>query len=102
MHERDSHLRIHVETYAGYRADESPRAFVLGTRRIEVVEEPDRWLDSQHRYFKVRGDDAHIYILRYDVPSDAWELTLFSAGGREGGCRPPEGVSRRGSYCVTS
>jgi len=82
MGERDSHLRLHVETYAGHRADESPRAFVLGARRVEIVEELDRWLDPQHRYFKVRGDDGDTYILPYDVPSDAWELTLFSAGGR--------------------
>jgi hypothetical protein len=82
MGERDSHLRIHVVTYAGYRADESPRAFSLGARRVEIVEELDRWLDPEHRYFKVRGDDGDTYILRYDVPSDAWEVTLFSASGR--------------------
>jgi hypothetical protein len=82
MGERDSHLRLHVETYAGHRADESPRAFSLGARRVEIVEELDRWLDPEHRYFKVRDDDGDIYILRYDVPSDAWELTLFRAGGR--------------------
>jgi len=33
---------------------------------------------------KVRGDDGDVYILRHDVPSDAWELTLFSAGGGVG------------------
>ena len=82
MYEHDSPLRIHVETYAGHRADEAPRAFVLGARRITVAEELDRWLDPRHRYFKVRGDDGDIYILRHDVPSDAWELTLFSAGAR--------------------
>jgi hypothetical protein len=90
MGERDSHLRIHVETYAGHRADEAPRAFVLGTRRIAVAEELDRWLDPQHRYFKVRGNDGDIYILRYDVPSDAWELTLFSPVGAGRACRPPD------------
>jgi hypothetical protein len=75
-------LRIRVESYAGHRADEAPRAFVLGTRRITVAEELDRWLDPRHRYFKVRGDDGDTYILRYDVPTDTWELTLFSAGAR--------------------
>ena len=69
-----------METYAGYRA-EYPRAFVLGTRRVVVEEELDRWLDPQHRYFKVRGDDGDVYILRHDVPSDDWELILFNAGG---------------------
>jgi hypothetical protein len=81
MEGRASLLRIHVETYAGYRADESPRAFSLGARRVMVAEEIERWLDPQHRYFKVRGDDGDTYILRHDVPSDGWELTLFNAGG---------------------
>lgn len=61
---------------------EAPRAFVLGARRITVAKELDRWLDPEHRCFKVRGDDGDIYILQYGVPSDACELTLFSAGGR--------------------
>ena len=82
MGERDTLLRVAVGTYAGHRPDEAPRAFSLGTRRVVVAEELDRWLDPEHRYFKVRGDDGDIYILRYDVPSDAWELTLFSAGER--------------------
>jgi hypothetical protein len=82
--ERDPLLRVAAEAYAGQRADESFRAFVLGTWRITVAEELDRWLDPERRYFKVRGDDRDIYILRYDVPSDAWERTLFSAGGRGG------------------
>ena len=80
--ERDTLLRVAIEAYAGKRADESPRAFVLGKRRITVAEELDRWLDPEHRCFRVRGDDGDIYTLRYDVPNDAWELTLVSAGGR--------------------
>lgn len=84
MEGRDPLLRIHVETYAGYRADESPRAFALGARRVVIAEVLDRWLDPEHRYFKVRGDDGDTYILRHDVPSDGWELILFNAGGGRG------------------
>jgi hypothetical protein len=77
-------LRVSVECYAGHRGEESPRAFAIGERRIRVEEELDRWLDPEHRYFKVRGEDGHVYILRHDVPSDRWEMTLFSAAGGRG------------------
>ena len=55
---------INVECYAGYRAEETPVRFYLGERCIEVTEVIDRWLDPAHRYFKLRGDDHGIYILR--------------------------------------
>ena len=73
-------MAIRVESYAGQRAEESPRRFHLGEREIAVVEIIDRWLDPEHSYFKVRGDDAGIYILRYDRSLDAWEMTLFDSG----------------------
>jgi hypothetical protein len=42
-----------------------------------VVEILDRWLAPDHRYFKVRGDDGAIYIIRHDVAGGYWELTMF-------------------------
>jgi len=42
----------------------------------------DRWLAPEHRYFKVRGDDGGVYILRQDVAKDIWEMTLFDSGTR--------------------
>jgi hypothetical protein len=74
-------LTLRVECHAGYRGEESPLRFHIGTRTIEVVEVIDRWLSPEHRYFKVLGDDEGVYILRYDTSSDLWELTLFDARG---------------------
>ncbi len=71
---------IRVECYAGYRGEETPRRFHLGTRRVEVLDVLDRWLAPDHRYFKVMGDDGDTYILRHDVEHDRWELTLFNRG----------------------
>lgn len=71
-------LAIHVECYAGHRGDETPRALIIGERHIEVVEILDRWLAPDHRYFKVRGDDGDMYIVRHGIAADAWELTMFS------------------------
>ncbi|MPZ18903.1 MAG: hypothetical protein GEV06_13460 [Luteitalea sp.] len=73
----DPLIQLHVECYAGHRGEETPRRFYLGERAIEVVEVLDRWLDPDHRYFKVRGNDGDLYILRHDVSTFTWELTLF-------------------------
>jgi hypothetical protein len=70
-------MKLRVECYAGYKGEETPRAFHLGDRRVEVKEVLDQWLAPDHRYFKVRGDDGGLYILRHDGPTDTWELTLF-------------------------
>lgn len=74
---------VRVECYAGHRAEESPRRFFIGKRKIEVREVIDRWLDPNHSYFKVRGDDNGIYILCYDPHADDWEMALFNSGTRD-------------------
>jgi hypothetical protein len=71
---------VRVDCYAGYRAEESPQRFFIGTREIQVTEIIDRWLDPRHSHFKVRGGDGGIYILRYDHDSDTWELVLYNSG----------------------
>lgn len=70
-------LAVQVESYAGHRGEQTPRAIVLGDRRIAVVSTLDQWLAPDHRYFKLRGDDGHTYIVRHDVVSQCWELTMF-------------------------
>lgn len=75
----DRPLRVEVACYSGYRGEEAPRRFTLGRRAVEVADVLDRWLAPDHRYFKVRGDDGGIYILRYDATAGTWGLTLFDA-----------------------
>ncbi|HEX2492553.1 MAG TPA: hypothetical protein VHK24_02170 [Steroidobacter sp.] len=70
---------LRVECYAGYRGEQEPRRFWLGERPVAVREILDRWLAPEHRYFKVRSDDASVYILRHDTLADRWELTLFQS-----------------------
>lgn len=74
-------MRVRVECYEGHRGQETPRRFFLGARAVEVSEVVDRWLAPDHRYFKVTGDDGSIYILRHDVESGGWDLTLFDSSG---------------------
>ena len=72
-------MRVGVECYAGWRAEETPRALTLGERRVNVVEVIDRWLAPDHRYFKLRGDDGATYIVRHDAERDEWELTVYTS-----------------------
>jgi hypothetical protein len=69
---------LNVECYSGYRGEETPRRFWLGTRRITVASVLDRWLAPDHRYFKLLGDDEAQYILRHDPVADRWELIYYN------------------------
>ncbi|HEY6004664.1 MAG TPA: hypothetical protein VIV57_17450, partial [Anaeromyxobacter sp.] len=70
-------MDVKVDCYAGYRGEETPQRFEIDGRRVEVVEVIDRWLGPDHRYFKVRGDDGALYLLRHDEPADRWELKML-------------------------
>jgi hypothetical protein len=70
-------IEIKVECYAGYRVEETPRSIRFQSRKIEIKKILDRWLDPDHRYFKIRGDDEAIYIIRHDMNSWIWELTFY-------------------------
>jgi hypothetical protein len=67
-------MALKVDSYAGYRGDETPRRLEVDGRRVEVVEVIDRWFGEDHSYFKVRGEDGNVYLLRHDESRDRWEL----------------------------
>jgi len=70
-------MAVRVECRATNRGEESPLAFYLADRRLAVVEVLDRWPGRDHRYFKVRAEDGAVYILRCDLKTEEWDLTLF-------------------------
>ena len=74
-------MKIHVDCYAGYRGEETPRFIILADNKIEVARVLDRWLAPDHRYFKILGDDEATYIIRHDSVSGLWELVLYRAAG---------------------
>lgn len=75
------HFEITVETADAAPYGSVPRRVRLGSRDICVAEVVDEWPSSDHRYFKVRGDDGGLYILRHDLSENAWSLTLFDQTG---------------------
>jgi hypothetical protein len=73
-------MKIRVLCYEGYKEQETPRAFLLGETRLEVVEVLDRWRGEDHEYFKLTASDGNRYILRRDRVREEWEITLFTIG----------------------
>jgi hypothetical protein len=89
-------MRVHVERDAGDVDVQKLKRFRFDGRRIEVIENLDRWFGADYVYFKVRGDDGNLYILRLDEACDAWELTMFQSPPAEafaiaGTARRPHG-----------
>jgi hypothetical protein len=67
-------LRIYVDAYAGYRANERPRQFCLDEDVFKIEEVEDRWYDPNAEYFKVRTVDGKRYLLRCDAQTSEWSL----------------------------
>ncbi len=72
---------IEVDSYAGYKGEESPRAVLYQEKRYEVAEVLDRWyeggLDPQavrHNYFKIKAETGEIFLIRYTPRYEAWTL----------------------------
>jgi len=75
--------KIRVLCCEGYRAEETPRAFLLGGRRVEVVRVLDRWRGEDREYVKLDGSDGARYILRYDRAKDEWEIQMMESPAAE-------------------
>jgi hypothetical protein len=73
-------MQVQVETYSGYGGIEVPRRFRLDGREIEAVDTLDQWYGRHDRYFKVRGADGNLYILRFDELRTEWKLVMFQRG----------------------
>jgi len=77
-------MRVRVETYVD-RGVEKPRRIHFDSRQIEIAENIDQWHGADYRYFKVRGSDGNLYLLRLDEVRADWELTMYQRFDR----RPP-------------
>jgi hypothetical protein len=72
-------MRVEVICYSGYKGDERPLRFRVGSQDYVVEELLDQWYGPQEVYFKVRASDGNVYILRRrsSVPEGEWSLESF-------------------------
>ena len=76
-------MRIQVVCHAEHTSD-GPQRFVLGEQTIEVDDLVDRWYGDVADYFRVRGRDGHLYVLKHVRAYDRWELNAFTRRGSRG------------------
>lgn len=81
MNESTKPIQVKVECYAGYKGEQTPRKFFLWEQELEVKEVIDQWLTPELRYFKIRANDGAEYILRNDMQTHEWELSVYSKYG---------------------
>ena len=73
-----SEEKVRVMAYSGNRGEETPRALVLGGKRIEVIEIQESWIEegiedrTTKRFFKVKGSDGEIHKIFYDEKTAQW------------------------------
>jgi hypothetical protein len=72
-------MHVRVQTGIGHRGMPMPRRLQFGRHFIDIVGTIDQWHGADHRYVKIRGGDGSLYILRYDILRDDWELTMFES-----------------------
>ena len=72
-------MKVRVVCYEGYKGEETPRAFLLGERRVEVICVLGRWREEDHEYVKLDGSDGARYIFRYDRSRDEWKIQMMES-----------------------
>ena len=78
-------MKLEVECYSGFKADERPVRFRLDERQYLIEEIVDQWYGTQDVFYKVRADDGNLYILRRETstPQGAWHLVSSRQMPRE-------------------
>ena len=79
-------MNVEVACYSGYKGDERPVRFRLGSQDYSVEEVLDQWYGPQDLFFKVRANDGNMYILRrgLSTPEGDWSLESFRDAKRGG------------------
>ncbi len=71
-------MKIEVIAYSGYKANESPRAFIIDGERINIVKVISAWIEEEisaadrRRFFTVKGSDDKAYVIYFDEDQMQW------------------------------
>jgi hypothetical protein len=70
---------LEVHCYSGHKGEERPVRFRIHERVYDVEDVLDQWYGPEQAWYKVRANDANVYILRHctAAPDGPWELVSF-------------------------
>jgi len=72
-------MKIRVESYSGYRADERPITVFIGEEAFEIKEIKQHFIregipGQRQEVFKVIISDGSLYTISHDITKDEWFL----------------------------
>ena len=70
-------MQVRVEAYMDQDGVEKLRRIRFDSRQIKITDNIDQWHGADYRYFKVRGSDGNLYMLRHNETRAEWELTMY-------------------------
>ena len=70
-------MKLRVECYSGYTADQRPIKFWLDDEVRFVESVIDQWYGPDAAYFRVHADDGNTYVLSHNKDTDEWALQSF-------------------------
>jgi hypothetical protein len=97
-------MRVRVETNET-SAGEIPERIHFNGRCVKIAEMLDQWHGEEERYFKLRGGDGNLYMLRFDEMAKKWDLTMYKSRRAEDVALPSDaeepGWKRRAGLAET-
>ncbi len=66
-------MTLKVISYAGYKAEERPKAFILHEQKIKVHKISAQWREEDRDCFRVVSADGNTYLLCYARRDDVWD-----------------------------
>jgi hypothetical protein len=69
-------MRVRVETYSGYKADQRPVRFEMNGRTYEIEAVEDQWFSPGATWFRVLAGGG-IYVLKHALPPGEWTIESF-------------------------
>jgi hypothetical protein len=86
-------MRVRVETN-DTSGCEIPERIHFDDRSVDIAEMLDQWHGADERYFKLRGRDGNLYMLRFDEITNSWNLTIYKSQHAEDITVPARGKGR--------